>query len=314
MTPVIASVVSRNSRKATPNLRELANQFIADNVPTKMLTVDYSYARAMTPARMRAWDSRGWDGRKAGTLAASMRNDGTYAVIDGQGRVYLALKQNIETVPCRVYIDLTVGQEAELYLAFNRDRAATQPVEDFKAKIISGDKQAIDIASILSDVGLKAERGGHKTHATQAISTLEDMYQRLGRDVVIVTLNMLRSIWPADGTALTADMIRGMAAFAVRYGPRFAPKPAMDELVRKLGGWTPTRIKGQANTRRELSPGMSPEQAVGQTIAAVYDKGRRNKLPPWQAYVQGPAAKETASARSLRSAATRKANAATSKP
>lgn len=278
-----------SSRYATINTKQpsYADQFIADSVPSNMLFVDYSYARPLTQARMRKLDKQKYDHRKVGVVLVSMRNtDGTFALIDGQGRLYLARRDEIATMPARVYLDLTVEQEAELYLAFNRDRDETTAVDDYIARLVAKEPKALSIKDVLGSVGLHVMRGVGKGNTVQAITAIEGVYSNWGGDALRYVLRKLMEVWPDDSRALTAEMIMGMAAFMARI-PTLEKQSGrtlnQKQLTERLQAKTPAQMKALATAQKAVKPGMNIGQAMGRAMHMLYDAGRAEqyRLGDW---------------------------------
>src|SRR5262245_7968887 len=82
-------------------------------VPLDRLFIDADYQRPLTSFVEEV--TRDYDPAKVGTLLVSERDDGRYAVFDGQTRME-AMKRNGEPdAPCLVYSGLTEAEEAQLF-------------------------------------------------------------------------------------------------------------------------------------------------------------------------------------------------------
>lgn len=261
-------------------------EFIADNVPTERVSCDYTYARPLTQKRIASLNKKQWDPRRAGVLYMSMRDDGTYYTIDGQGRMFLAIKFKIPTVPARVYIDLTVQDEAELYLAFNRDRVATEPIDDFMARLVMNEPSAIAIQSIVTALGLTIAKGSgaNKVHC---VAMLDKVYALWGPQVLESSLRLLLDAWASQTGSLVSAMVGGAMQFVVRY-PKLSLIQYRD-LVARMGKVMPAHVAARARGVQQESPGMGLDSAYGRVLWSIYNTGRRtHRLDDWQARVYSP--------------------------
>lgn len=290
------------------------DEFITDNVPTDRVIIDYRYARPLTPSRQAKLDKLSYDQRKAGTLLMSFRNDGTYAIIDGQGRLNLALRAGVKVVPSRVYIDLTVEQEAELYLAFNRDRTSTQPVDDFKTKLVARVPESLKIQSVLDDFGMRVMRGRGGPGTISSIVSIEYVYRTWGEATLRQALKLLTDSWHYDKKSLTGDMIQGATQFVLRY--KLTPTQ-YTELISRLGSIDAGVIHSRAVRLREDEGNIHITTAIGRTFVNTYNTGRRsqaNKLGPWADRVTSQAMLDAIPAKTAKMIATVKAKKATQQP
>jgi len=259
------------------------DQYVGDNVPVTRVSVDYSYARALTPARMRKLDLKTWDHRRAGVLYFSMRDDGVYYTIDGQGRMYLALRAGVQTVPGRVYLDLTHQEEAELYLAFNRDRAPTKPIEDYLARLAANDPVALGIQVVLDSLSMKIHLGAGNGYV-RAIAPVEDIYVRCGPVALYDVLDTLAMADPHRRDGLTGQFIGGMGQFLARYS-HLTPAQRK-QLAAAMAKESHDTILSRARYVQRESPGMSMSDAVGRVLRSIYNKNHtRHQLPDWPARV-----------------------------
>lgn len=101
-------------------------------IPVSELTVDHTYQHPEDPTRINKM-VKNWDWNGCGHLAVSLhqgagKNKGKtsyYAVIDGQQRLAAIRMLGYTEAPCRIYIDLTKEQEAQLYELLNSGKQPT---------------------------------------------------------------------------------------------------------------------------------------------------------------------------------------------
>lgn len=141
------------------------------------LEVDDRYQRPLDPARVDKI-AREFDDRRFGVLEISQHN-GKATVFDGQHRLAAAAKLGMKDVPCLVHSNLTPEQEAELFIALQRDRRGISQIDRFKARCFMGDPVAHDIESIVAGSGFQIRRDGSgagQLYSIQAVGSLERVY------------------------------------------------------------------------------------------------------------------------------------------
>lgn len=134
-----------------------AVQFIA----VEQLRVDAAYQRALDSkgsTRLVASIAASWDWRLCVPLLVAQRADGLY-ILDGQHRWAAArMRGDIPHLPCAVGQFDGVAAEAALFVAANKRRVPVSRVDLFRAAIVAGDREAVEIGQLLTDAGLKLAR------------------------------------------------------------------------------------------------------------------------------------------------------------
>lgn len=93
-------------------------------------------------------------------VIVTAREDGTYAVIDGQQRLEAAKKHPlVDALPCYVIDAPDVARQAAVFVAVNSVRRALTSQQKFWAAHAAGDKHAIALARICELAGVKILRG-----------------------------------------------------------------------------------------------------------------------------------------------------------
>ena len=128
-------------------------------LPISVLNFDMIYQRKTSKQKVTEI-ARKFDSGVVGALIISKRNgeNGTgegYYVVDGQHRILAMELNNVKNAMCLVHEDLTLEQEAELYIKCNNSRKTPSASDNFRAKIISGDPASKDILTICEEVGYK---------------------------------------------------------------------------------------------------------------------------------------------------------------
>src|SRR5678816_2340750 len=142
---------------ATMTQQELDSKTIYEIVPTSKMFVA-SYGRPLSVAKVQRI-ARAFDERAIGTVYLSLRNNGEYAILDGQHRVAAANLKGIYELPARVFIDLSYEDEAALYVKFATVNKQTS-LDRWRARVIAKEPKVQDITDLLQSIGLTVSYSG----------------------------------------------------------------------------------------------------------------------------------------------------------
>jgi hypothetical protein len=124
-----------------------------------------------------------FDPRLLATIIVSEREDGRYAILDGNHRVAAAKKAGLTSISCVVHKNLTVEQEAKMFSDLNQVRKKVPLWEIHKARILYGAPDSLFIDRIFKECNLEVVAGskGQKGKTkTGVISALEPVYSLHG--------------------------------------------------------------------------------------------------------------------------------------
>jgi hypothetical protein len=223
-----------------------------------------------------------------GIVHVSERENGARIILDGQHRV-AALRQLgwlDQTIECKLYHDLTLAQEAALFVHLNDFRRPTY-FQTFVKRIAAQDKDAMEIDAIVRGVGLRIE-AGTEDGRIQCVRTLERIYRGERFNVktrqplaLRRTLLTAKNAWGLTKASVNGDLLHGLGIFLLRYDKRVDDDHLRAKLAPVDGG--PLGIIGRARTLRSLRGGTIA-QGVAEAITDLYNKGKReHKLPDWRA-------------------------------
>ena len=117
-------------------------------LPVDVFKFDFRVQRSINQARV-AMITAQFQPHSLGMVVASKREDGIY-VLDGSHRVSAAVAAGYEgTVPTKLWEDLTLQEEAALFLTLNNSRAV-QAIDMFKVRVTLDDDAARNINNILN--------------------------------------------------------------------------------------------------------------------------------------------------------------------
>lgn len=246
------------------------------------LTFERDYQRAIDPNRVRKLiDDFNPDG--LGTLTVSLRPDGERIIIDGQHRATAA--RNVEhhdKVTCVQFEGLTIAEEASLFLLLNNSKLVA-PIDKFRARVISGDKDANVINDVLRQHGWTVASGGVNGYFG-AVAAIEKVYNGAGitpgprDDLVHVVAYVTGYAWGHDAKGAHHLIVLGLGMVFARFGADVDTKKVADELAKE----TPSRVIGHAKTLQAAHQG-TVANAVAEHVTGLHNKGRRtHRLPDWR--------------------------------
>lgn len=241
------------------------------------------YGRPLKPARKRWLDKKTFDFDLAQVAEVSRRDDGRYALLDGQGRKYLAQKDGVKSILAKVHTGLTYEQEADLFVKYNSDRFQTTPVEEFNAAVEAKHELELAIMAVLEERDLTVNYGHGKT-SVRAVEVMRDIARQkdMGLGVLGHTLDVIHDAWhdSGDDTALyAADIMSGMAQFWVRYNSLI---PSYKELLSSLRRTRPQRLRMDAALITAGPTHPHKYTATGMAILDAFNwKRSTNRLPEW---------------------------------
>lgn len=260
-----------------PNIRNTLD----DQVPIRLMFADPLYSRSLDKTFV-ARIIKLWDRHKVGVIYLSLRPDGSYAIIDGRHRVTACRQVEGENavLPARVFIDLSVTQEAALWDAFNRYRRRPQQVDIFRARLVANDETAIKIEQAVESAELHLDLSGrqHGGNSIVAVAALEHAYQRVGEHGLIIVLKLLREAFADDERGYQAPTIDGLSMIWARYGS-IINRSRLIDVLRKVGA---TRLLTLAHEYRAIHLGMPVAGAWARVVVLQYNRGlRSHTLSEW---------------------------------
>lgn len=257
-----------------------------------------TYGRPLTASRKSQLDKMTFDLAKAQVIEVSERADGSYALMDGQGRKYLAQKAGHTHLVAHVHHGLTYEEEAALFVIFNGVRSQVTSVQEFDAAVEAKVPMALAIQTVLAERGLKISEGRGK-HTIRVVRVLVEIVNAkdMGLDTLADVLDIVHDAWHDSGDEdqiYAADIMSGMAQFWARYRDDI---PSRKKLIDSLRTTRPQRLRMDAAmlTAGPLHP--HKYTATGQAILAHYNwKRSTNKLEDWKLGPVKKKAKATAKA------------------
>jgi len=274
---------TKTVKRTTPHVEKLNKPSTLMELHVGEFMTDHHVQRQLNEARVveMAADFRP---DSMGLITASMRGDGRLYILDGQHRIAAARRANYDDeVAARVFSDLTIQEEAGLFLTLNKTRAVST-IERFKVRVTLGDRIAVNINKILKMYGLHVNFAAANTPNTiSSIVTLEKVYRGAGvrdegdhADLVDKTIKTLVRAYGGDTrpVVFSRAMVEGMGIFHATYGKRVD----MDRLIETMSAVPPRQVASRARTRRDAMGGAIGENAA-EIILGIYNHRRKDKLP-----------------------------------
>jgi hypothetical protein len=225
----------------------------------------------------KAWVDRlvkNWRDESMGIPVLSDRGN-YYVPLDGQHRIE-ALRQQTpldRRLDAEVYSELTVEQEAALFLDLNFSRAV-RPFDKFQKLVTSGDADACAIQSIVQEMGLRIESGARPA-AVAAVVVLQRLFSWDRKGTLLRSvLETSKSTWGTDGSSFQGEILSGLGTF-FRSFPDAEIARTRRVLAQAAGG--ASGLLGRGRTIREMRGGTIGG-GVAEAIRALYNKGLRHKL------------------------------------
>lgn len=242
------------------------------------LFADPTYQRDLDTARVERMSNE-YDRTLLGVLEVSAREDGRYAIIDGQHR--WAVVERVggvdEYLACQVHTGLSQEEEARLFLEIDTGRRNLTWWDRWRARRGQGDPSVLAIDEVLKRHQLQvnpAPADGN-IRATKALETIVDDLgdlQLLDSVLIVLTSAFGRSFDAFDG-----GIMQGVALVLSHYD---ADELDTDRLVVQLRGIAPRQLRARAIALREAHRGTVPRLCAA-VIVERYNTGRGRKIEPF---------------------------------
>ena len=239
-----------------------------EQIPIKDLVSNQNYQRDLSMAHV-AKTAEHFDPYQINPVKVSRRNGVNY-VFNGQHTIEIVAKVSgsRETpVWCMIYDDLNYETEADIFANQMKYSKALLPFEIFKAKVESGDNQALMIKTMVEQYNLHIG-GGKAFNTICAVSALEAIYEKYGLEILDKTLYICVSAWEGDPNSFSANMLKGIARLLVTYNGALND----ETFITRVGRVTPKEIARVAKDRRNGSMGYA------EALLIYYNKKAKFKL------------------------------------
>lgn len=229
--------------------------------------------------------AEGFDPNSLGVPIVSHRGEGRYVWLDGQHRGELMRRADgvDQKVQCRVFMGLTLAEEAGLFLKHN-DGRQIKPIHRFLARVTMGDPDALAITRIAEEHGWKVRDG--KDKCISAVVSLENVYASDKKadgsrgHVLELTLRVVTEAWGYKSEAVSQYVLGGIGAVFNRFGDAVDLASLVKKLAQVPSG--ASGVLGNARGRQKFQGG-TVAHCVAEVVVSTYNARRRGGgLPDWR--------------------------------
>lgn len=256
-------------------------------VPVEEIYIDERVQQRIKPGKVERI-SQNFDVNLAGTITLSLRKDGTLICLDGQHRVAGAKKSGVEQLPALIYSNLSLQEEARMFLGHN-EKSNPTPVAKFRVSVTEKDPEAVAINEIIESFGWKvSEASTRSVPSFKAVNRAREIFgcrTRYFDDSCIYgnlllerTLRIITVAWGnGDSKAVSAATLGGVAYMLKRYWVEVEDQ----RMIKALSSVTPQEFESMGKgTKDNMS--IPVIEAFGFTAHRLYNKGLRARaLSPW---------------------------------
>ena len=176
------------------------------------------------------------------------RRDGKNYVINGQHtmEIIAQISESHETpVWCMIYDEMDYTTEATVFAEQMKYVRALTPYEVFIAKLEAGNQDSLMIKAIVEQyhlvIGKESQDG-----MICAIKALEDIYDKLGIDILSRTIRVNVNTWGGNVKSLSGNMLKGLAILLATYDDGIKD----DVFIDKLGAMSLKELIRTGNERK----------------------------------------------------------------
>lgn len=236
-------------------------------VPIGQMVIDETYQRHVNDAFVRKLAAK-WHPDSAGSIILNLRDDGQYAVLDGQHRVRAAALAGQIELPAHCFIGKSREEEARLFVELNT-KINVQSMDRFRANLKAGNIPEKNIRRALQEVGLDIQLAGRSPNRVRCTTALLSIYNDDGLPMLKTIAGVLTSAFSsysddAKWAAYSAEAWGGMSAFLRRY-----PGVDVQRLILRLSMTGPSALLGMANQLKRR--GSNTAMGWGMAVTKVYN-------------------------------------------
>lgn len=224
-----------------------------EKIPIKNLVSNQDYQRSLSQKHIQR-AAANFDLYQINPVKVS-RRDGINYVFNGQHTIEIvALVSGSRETPvwCMIYDDLEYQHEADIFANQQKFVKPLSPYEVFKGNLEAGSSDQLIIRDLVESYGLTI--GSKRAPGTiNAVSTLEQIFQKYGYQVLNRVLRICIGTWEGDLNSLSANFLNGIAKLVVAFGD------ALNEEVfkEKLGAISVKQLSRTAKDRQAGSMGYA---------------------------------------------------------
>lgn len=218
---------------------------------------------------------KNFDPAKLGVLVVSHREDGTYAVLDGQHRLTALRRLGYDAANCIVLEGMTIRQEADYFRRQNENKQSLRINDTFNASLWAEDAESLRIKELMDKYGFRHGKSGQPM-CICAIGALQRILRRFGDRTLELTLACIAATWPHDSTILRGEMLAGLGEFWRRYGEKLT----VAQFEARMRKHLPMEMYQEARRRTQgkTTPATAFNKTIRFTMCAVYVSAYNKQL------------------------------------
>ena len=218
---------------------------------------------------------KNFDSAKLGVLVVSHREDGTYAVLDGQHRLTALRRLGYDAANCIVLEGMTIRQEADYFRRQNENKQSLRINDTFNASLWAEDAESLRIKELMDKYGFRHGKSGQPM-CICAIGALQRILRRFGDRTLELTLACIAATWPHDSTILRGEMLAGLGEFWRRYGEKLT----VAQFEARMRKHLPMEMYQEARRRTQgkTTPATAFNKTIRFTMCAVYVSAYNKQL------------------------------------
>ena len=244
-----------------------------EQIPIKNLVSNQDYQRNLSQAHIERAVAH-FDLYQINPVKVS-RRDGINYVFNGQHTIEIvAMVSGSRETPvwCMIYDDLSYAHEADIFANQQKFVKSLLPYEVFMANLEAGNDDQLIIRDLVESYGLNV--GYKKSPSTiVAISTLEQIYHKLGYHGLNRVLRLIIGAWEGDMNSFSANMLNAVAKLVEIFGDTLD-----DDLFKEKLGCV--SIKQLTRTAKERRPGC-----MGYAEAMIIEYNGKKKSNAYRLHI-----------------------------
>jgi hypothetical protein len=151
-----------------------------------------------------------WNWQSCNAISVMRRPDGSFFAVDGQHRLLASWKRaDIVDVPCMVFESQGNASEAMAFIELNSKRKPVSSYAKYRAKLVAGDKSAIEITRITSEHGLVIRADGDTPGTIICVAAMYKLYAK-GEDNFAIVIATAAKAARQDGVHVSSILVRGL--------------------------------------------------------------------------------------------------------
>ena len=252
----------------SPDYNDFIPKVHFELVPIKNLVSNQDYQRNLSMLHVQK-AVENFDLNQINPIKVSRRNGINY-VFNGQHTaeiVAMASGSRETPVWCMIYDDLEYAEEADIFANQMKNVKPLSPLEIFNANCEAGNDKELLIRDLVESYDLHISSSSLPGNI-MAISTIENIYDKHGYDVLDRILKLIIMTWEGEQRSFSSNILNGMARLVCTFG-----NSLKDEVFKeKLGEISIKEISKTAKERRAGSLGYAEAMLI------YYNKRQRTGL------------------------------------